>query len=147
MECRYARRSPDFPKKHSVRVEQLLRAYLKGLWDYCVISITVSKEGMGMSLEQVLQSKFHVVIGVPANWRLGTKLSVIEAAMAVGFPGKHPASVVDTYVEPAAAAIALMQESPNIGEMNLTVSLTIHVPVPQGHRLMLQIARRHVHGP
>ena len=113
-------------RQHDAFVSDLLKAYLKGLWDYSMQRIISGMEGK-MNSEQVRQSKFYVVIGAPANWRPGTLLFMLDAARAASIPGSNRGSKVETCVEPEAAAIALLLLDENI-KMGLTVGFGCPLP-------------------
>jgi hypothetical protein len=92
--------------QYDVKVAELVTTYLKPLWDHSLQQIA-SKHGI--TAEQALRAETHVVMGVPANWKSGTRGLLLDAARAAGIPGRHPLSTVETYMEAEAAAIALLE--------------------------------------
>ncbi|KAK4239028.1 hypothetical protein C8A03DRAFT_32951 [Achaetomium macrosporum] len=92
--------------QHKAKVSELVEIYMRKLWGHTVQQIASQHHMTG---DQVVQAEIHVVLGVPANWKSGTRLSLLKAARAAGIPGQHPLSTVETYIEPEAATIALVE--------------------------------------
>ncbi|KAK3293040.1 uncharacterized protein B0H64DRAFT_464977 [Chaetomium fimeti] len=107
----------SFRQGQSVKVMGVLEAYLRGLWAHCLESIAF---GEGLDVEEVRMCRIYVVIGIPANWKSRSRDFLLEAARNAGIPGLYGRTTIETCVEPVAAAIALLEQTPNIESMNLT---------------------------
>jgi hypothetical protein len=81
--------------------------FLRELW---ATSLQQAAVELRMTLDQLAQIPFHVVIGVPANWSPDVLFRLREAVSRAGIPDpRHPQSTAGFFSEPEAATLSLLK--------------------------------------